>query len=162
MRGWVANRFYYQIHVPRNDTGVEAWVRLGEAVGLSAIELWSTEHVLPGVRAAVNDYINCTQQRPWQEGVCAALTELFAATIHAEQLVNWPAFYPWIEPLGLEYFRSKLRLTPQVIDAGLRVTLEYFRTRDDQLRALELLRLKLDLLWSILEAIQQGYAHHDG
>ncbi len=78
--------------------------------------------MLPGVRTVVNDYINLTQQRPWQEGVCAALTELFAATIHAAQLANWPTFYRWIEPSGLEHFRSKLRLAPQVIDAGLRVT----------------------------------------
>jgi pyrroloquinoline-quinone synthase len=162
MRGWVANRFYYQIHIPHDDTVVEPWVRLGEAMGLTANELWSTEHVLPGVRTAVNDYLNRTQQQPWQEGVCAALTELFAATIHAEQLANWPAFYPWIEPSGLEYFRSKLCFSPQDIDASLRVTLKYFLTRDAQLRALELLRLKLDLLWAMLEAIQQGFGPHDG
>jgi pyrroloquinoline-quinone synthase len=118
--------------------------------------------VLPGVRSAVNDYATVTQQQPWQEAVCASLTELFAAGIRAEQLANWPAFYPWIEPSGLESFRSNLCLTPQDIDAGLQVTLDYFQTRDAQLRALELLRLKLDLLWRILDAIQQGYGPHDG
>ena len=112
MRGWVANRFYYQIHIPRTDSVIEPWVRLGEAMGLNANELWSTEHVLPGVRAAVNDYVIRTQQQPWQEAVCASLTELFAAGLHAEQLASWAGFYPWIESSGLEYFRSKLRLRP--------------------------------------------------
>jgi pyrroloquinoline-quinone synthase len=162
LRGWLANRFYYQIHIPRKDTAVDPWLQFGEAAGLSANELWSTEHVLPGVRTAVNDYVNLTQQQPWQEAVCASLTELFAAKIHCAQLANWPAFYPWIESAGLGYFRSKMSLTPQDIQEGLRVTLEYFRTRDAQSRALELLRLKLDLLWCVLDAIQQGYGPHDG
>jgi pyrroloquinoline-quinone synthase len=72
------------------------------------------------------------------------------------------AYYPWIETSGLEYFRSKLALTPQDIQEGLRVTLEHFRTRDAQSRALELLRLKLDLLWCVLDAIQQGYGSQEG
>ena len=162
MRGWVANRFYYQIHIPRQDGAVDPWLRLGEAVGLDSNELWSTQHVLPGVRTAVDEYVDLTGQRPWQEGVCATLTELFTAALHAQQLASWPGFYPWIEPAGLEYFRSKLRRTPQDIDAGLRVTLDYFRTRDAQSRALELLRLKLDLLWSMLDAIQEGYGPPEG
>jgi pyrroloquinoline-quinone synthase len=162
LRGWVANRFYYQIHIPRQDAVIDSWLRLGAAVGLNANEMWSTEHVLPGVRTVVNAYVDHTQQQPWQEAACASLTELFAAEIHSAQLANWPAFYPWIEPAGLEYFRSKMRLTPQDIEAGLRVTVEYFQTRDEQSRALELLRLKLDLLWSVLDAIQQGYGPHDG
>ena len=162
LRGWVANRFYYQIHVPRTDVAVDPWLRLGEATGLSADKLWSTEHVLPGVRSAVNAFVNLTQQRPWQEAVCASLTELFAAEIHSAQLANWAAFYHWIEPAGLKYFRSKMSLTPQDIQQGLRVTVEYFRTREAQSRALELLRDKLDLLWSVLDAIQQGYGSYDG
>jgi pyrroloquinoline-quinone synthase len=157
MRGWVANRFYYQIHIPRRDTAVDPWLRLGEAMGLKANELWSTEHVLPEVRTAVNSYVNLTQQQPWQEGVCASLTELFAAEITGSQLASWPGYYPWIEASGLEYFRSKMRLTQQDIDDGLRVTLDYFTTRDAQMRALELLRLKLDLLWCVLDAIECGY-----
>jgi pyrroloquinoline-quinone synthase len=89
--------------------------------------------------------------------VCASLTELFAAEVHGEQLANWPALYPWIERSGLEHFRSKMSPTPQDIQDSLRVTLEYCRTREAQSRALELLRLKLDLLWSVLDAIEGGY-----
>jgi pyrroloquinoline-quinone synthase len=162
LRGWLANRFYYQIHIPRKDTAVDPWIRLGEAAGLSANELWSTQHVLPGVRTVVNAYVKLTREQPWQEVVCASLTELFAAQIHGAQLAAWPTLYPWIEPSGLEYFRSRMLLTPQDIETGLRVTLDYFRTREDQSRALELLRLKLDLLWSMLDAIQQGYGPHPG
>jgi pyrroloquinoline-quinone synthase len=156
LRGWLANRFYYQIHIPRKEAAIDPWLRLGEALGLSANELWSTEHVLPGVRTAVNAYVDLTQQQPWQEAVCASLTELFAAQIHGAQLANWASLYPWIERSGLEYFRAKMALTPQDIQEGLRVTLEYFRTREAQSRALGLLKLKLDLLWCVLDAIEDG------
>lgn len=157
MRGWVANRFYYQSHIPRGDAALDPWLRLGEAVGLCANELWSTEHVLPAVRTAVNSYVALTQQQPWQEGVCASLTELFAAEITGSQIASWPAYYPWIDAAGLEYFRSQMHLTQQDIDHRLQVTLEFFTSRDAQLRALELLRLKLDLLWCVLDAIECGY-----
>ena len=32
--------------------GIEAWTRLGEAVGISREELWSLQHVVPAVRFA--------------------------------------------------------------------------------------------------------------
>jgi pyrroloquinoline-quinone synthase len=40
---------------------------------------------------------------------------------------------------------------------GLRITLQHFRTRAAQTRALEILRFKLDLLWSILDALHLRY-----
>ncbi|MBA3476921.1 MAG: pyrroloquinoline-quinone synthase PqqC, partial [Lautropia sp.] len=112
IRGWVANRFYYQISIPIKDAavlancpdrdvrrqwvqrildhdgqgddpgGIEAWVRLGEATGLSRAEITDLRHVVPGVRFAVDAYVNFARQRPWQESVCASLTELFAPKIH--------------------------------------------------------------------------------
>ena len=42
------------------------------------------------------------------------------------------------------------------------VTLGYFVTRQAQLRALEILQFKLDLLWSMLDAIQLKYGLNDG
>ena len=187
VRGWVANRFYYQINIPIKDAavlsncperavrrrwirrilehdgsgddqgGIEAWVRLGEAVGLKSSELWSLEHVVAGVRFAVDAYVDFARRRPWQESVCASLTELFAPTIHRERLATWPKHYPWIDPGGLEYFRSRLSRAAQDVEHGLEVTLGYFVTRAAQDRALEILKFKLDILWSMLEAIQLRY-----
>ena len=39
------------------------------------------------------------------------------------------------------------------------MTLDYFRTPEQQLRALDILQFKLDILWSMLDAIQQAHAH---
>ena len=187
IRGWVANRFYYQINIPQKDAaiiancpdreirrqwvrrildhdgsegnagGIEAWIVLGEAVGLTRDQLWSQLHVQPGVRFAVDAYVNFARRAPWQEAVCSSLTEMFAPKIHKDRLANWPQHYPWIEADGLQYFRSRISLAERDVEHGLQVTLEHFTTRQQQERALEILQFKLDILWSMLDAIEKAY-----
>jgi len=187
IRGWVANRFYYQVNIPQkdgaiiancpdratrrrwvqrildhdgwgdNEGGIEAWVRLGEAVGLTREGLWSQRHVVPGVRFAVDAYVNFAKQAPWQEAICSSLTEMFAPRIHKDRLANWPTHYPWIDPDGLQYFRSRISLAERDVEHGLEVTLGHFTTRTQQARALEILQFKLDILWSMLDAIDKAY-----
>jgi pyrroloquinoline-quinone synthase len=137
---------------------LEAWVRLGEAVGLPATELWSMQHVLPAVRRGVDSYVDFARRQPWQEAVCACLTELFAPSVHRERLANWAFHYPWIEASGLEYFQARVAPVPVDFEYALRMTLEHFRTREAQTRALEVLRSKLDMLWSALDAVQRHCA----
>ena len=43
------------------------------------------------------------------------------------------------------------------MDHGLAVTLAHFTTRAQQQRALEILQFKLDILWSMLDAIEKAY-----
>ncbi len=192
VRGWVANRFYYEFNLPSKDAailancpdrdvrrewvrrlldrdgygadpgGLDAWVRLGQAVGLPAAELWSMQQVLPSVRVKVDSYIDFARKQPWQETVCASLTELFAPSVHRERLAQWPTHYPWIESAGLEYFRSRISLQQIDPEYALRITLGHFRTREAQTRALEVLRFKTDLLWSILEAVHLHYGQETG
>jgi pyrroloquinoline-quinone synthase len=187
IRGWVANRYYYQIAIPIKDAavlsncperevrrqwvqrildhdgygddpgGIETWVRLGEAVGLTREEIEDLRHVIPGVRFAVDAYVDFARRRPWQEAVCASLTELFAPKIHKERLANWPEHYPWIDPDGLQYFRNRVGQARRDVQQGLAVTLAYFDTRRLQQRALEILQFKLDILWSMLDAMQIKY-----
>jgi len=187
IRGWVANRFYYQVNIPQkdgaiiancpdresrrkwvrrildhdgwegNEGGIEAWVRLGEAVGLDRQDLWSQRHVVPGVRFAVDAYVNFARRVPWQEAVCSSLTEMFAPKIHKDRLANWPIHYGWIDPEGLQYFRSRISLAERDVEHGLQVTLDHFTTRDQQERALDILQFKLDVLWSMLDAIEKAY-----
>jgi pyrroloquinoline-quinone synthase len=187
IRGWVANRFYYQISIPIKDAamlancpdrevrrewvrrildhdgfgddpgGIEAWIHLGEAVGFSRAEIVSLEHVVPGVRFAVDAYVNFARTRPWQETVCASLTEMFAPKIHEQRLAGWPEHYPWIDPGGLAYFRNRLSEARRDVAHGLALTLEHFSTRPLQERALDILRFKLDVLWSMLDAVQIAY-----
>jgi len=187
IRGWVANRFYYQSTIPMKDGAIiancpdrevrrawvvrildqdgygeeeggnEAWIRLGDAVGIPRDELTSFEHVLPAVRFAVDAYLNFAKSRPWQEAVCSSLTEMFAPQAHQDRLATWPERYPWVNPEGLRYFRMRLAQARRDVDDGLRLTLEYFNTPALQKRALEILQFKLDVLWTILDAVQLAY-----
>ena len=187
IRGWVANRFYYQIIIPQKDAailancpdrevrrewiqrildhdghgddagGIEAWLRLGQAVGLTRDEITDLRHVLPAVRFACDAYLNFCRQRPWQEAVCASLTELFAPTIHKQRLANWPEHYPWIESDGLQYFRNRVTQARRDVEQGLAITLAYFDTRAAQHRALDILKFKLDILWTMNDAMAQHY-----
>ncbi|HEX5802526.1 MAG TPA: pyrroloquinoline-quinone synthase PqqC [Azospira sp.] len=187
LQAWVANRYYYQINIPIKDAailancperevrrhwvqrildhdgyageegGIEAWLRLGEAVGLDRETIISQELVLPGVRFAVDAYVNFARQRPWQEAAAASLTELFAPTIHQSRLSHWPDHYPWIEPEGYAYFKRRLNEAPRDVINGLAITMAHFNTRELQERAVAILQFKLDVLWTMVDAMMLAY-----
>jgi pyrroloquinoline-quinone synthase len=187
VRGWVANRFYYQINIPRKDAailancderavrrswvqrildhdgygddpgGIESWLRLAAAVGLERAEVEGLALLLPGVRFAVDAYVNFARHAPWPEGVCASLTELFAPQIHRQRLAGWPQHYPWIDAAGLSYFQARVGRAQRDVEFALAVTLERFATRAAQERALEVLKLKLDILWQMNDAMALAY-----
>jgi pyrroloquinoline-quinone synthase len=187
IRGWVANRFYYQISIPIKDAailancparavrrswvqrildhdgygddpgGIDSWLRLAEAVGLSRETVESLSEVVPGVRFAVDAYVNFARRAPWQEAVCSSLTELFAPEIHKQRLANWPEHYPWIDRAGLKYFQSRVSIARRDVEFGLAFTLDWFKTRAAQERALEILQFKLDVLWQMNDAMAQRY-----
>ena len=187
IRGWVANRFYYQINIPLKDAailancpernvrrnwvqrildhdgygddpgGIEAWLRLAEAVGLARAQVESLQQLLPGVRFAVDAYVNFARRAPWPEAVCASLTELFAPEIHRQRLATWPQHYPWIDPAGLSYFQSRVSLARRDVEFGLALTLERFDTRPAQERALQVLQFKLDVLWQMNDAMALAF-----
>ena len=187
IRGWVANRFYYQLNIPLKDAailsnctdravrrawvqrildhdgygddpgGIESWLRLAEAVGLSRDATESLHQVLPGVRFAVDAYVNFARRAAWQEAVCSSLTELFAPEIHKQRLANWPQHYPWVDATGLHYFQSRISLARRDVEFGLDFTLNHFNTRELQQRAIEILRFKLDVLWQMSDAMAVQY-----
>jgi pyrroloquinoline-quinone synthase len=187
IQGWVANRFYYQVCIPIKDAailsncpdravrrswvqrildhdgygdepgGIESWLRLAEAVGLSRSRVESLVDVLPGVRFAVDAYVNFARRAPWQEAVCSSLTELFAPQIHKQRLANWPEHYPWIDRAGLHYFQSRVSIARRDVEFGLAFTLDHFRTREQQERAVEILKFKLAVLWQMNDAMALRY-----
>lgn len=188
IQGWVANRFYYQTRIPLKDAaimancpdaatrrkwvqrildhdgyddsegGIEAWLRLGEAVGLDRDVLLSEQRVLPGVRFAVDAYVSFARRAVWQEAACSSLTELFAPEIHQSRLDSWPQHYPWIEKEGYGYFRGRLGQARRDVEHGLQLALEYCNSVEKQQRMLEILQFKLDILWSMLDAMTMAYS----
>jgi pyrroloquinoline-quinone synthase len=186
LQRWVANRFYYQRCIPLKDAailsncpevdvrrvwiqrildhdgtaegggGIESWLRLGEALGVPRDELESERRVLPGVRYAVDAYVNFARSRPWIEAVASSLTELFGPAAIRVRLAALEEHYPWIDPAGLEYFRSRLDQAPRDADHALGLVLERCTTRDQQERAVAALKFKTEVLWAQLDAIERG------
>ncbi len=141
--------------------GIEAWIRLGTSTGLSREEVTDLRHVVPGVRFAVDAYVEFARTRPWQESVCASLTELFAPKIHKQRLATWPEHYPWIDSDGLLYFRNRVTQARRDVEHGLNITLDYFNTPELQQKALEILNFKLDVLWQMNDAMALRYGLPD-
>ena len=187
LQGWVANRFAYQAAIARKDAailancpdrevrrrwirrihdhdgtadgegGIEAWLRLGEAVGLTRQEVEDERHVVPGVRFAVDAYVTFARTRPWVEAVASSLTELFAPDLMADRLAAFERHYPWIDPGGLAYFRARLTQAPRDSEHALQVVTERCRTPEQRAAAVAALSFKCDVLWSMLDAIDRAH-----
>jgi pyrroloquinoline-quinone synthase len=191
VRGWVANRYYYQCRIPVKDAailancddratrrrwverlldhdgrddhqgqhagGIESWASLGVAVGLRRDVLDAFTEVKPGVRFAVDAYVNFAREAPWQEAVISSLTEMFAPQIHRDRLAGWPRHYAWVDQRGLDYFRTRIPLAGRDVEHGLEVARQWCITRARQQRAIEILSFKLDVLWSLLDAVERAY-----
>jgi len=181
---WVANRFYYQVNIPIKDAaivsncplrevrrlwlhriidhdgtqgdegGIGAWLRLGEACGLSRDEMLAHRRVAPGVRFAVDAYVSFARTQPWPIAVASSLTELFAPDLMSKRLEAFECFYSWVEPRGLEYFKDRLTQARRDSGEGLTLTLTHCTTREMQEAAVRALRFKCDLLWAMLDSIQ--------
>jgi pyrroloquinoline-quinone synthase len=217
LRGWVANRFYYQRNIPIKDAailsncqvrevrriwihrildhdgvpssavesavlsgdntqpdalgtahatatasetegGIEAWLRLGEACGLSRKELLEDRHLQPAVRFAVDGYVNFARTQPWPVAIASSLTELFAPDLMATRLAAFEKFYSWIDVGGLDYFRRRTTQARRDSDEALAITIEYCDTPQLQCEAVRALEFKCDVLWSMLDVIHHAYA----
>jgi pyrroloquinoline-quinone synthase len=186
LQRWVANRFYYQKCIPLKDAailancpavevrrawiqriidhdgtadgtgGTESWLRLGEALGVPRADLLSEQRVLPGVRYAVDAYVNFARQKPWIQAVASSLTELFGPAAMRARVEALERHYPWIDPAGLEYFRKRLVQAPRDAQYALDVTVEHCRTPEQQDAAVAALRFKTEVLWAQLDAIERG------
>ena len=137
--------------------GIEAWLRLGEACGLTREEITDHRHLVPGVRFAVDAYVTFTRTRPWVEAVASSLTELFAPDLMGERLAAFEKYYTWIDPEGLAYFRNRLFQAPRDSEHGLEVVTEHCRTPEQQANAVAALSFKNDVLWSMMDGIDRAY-----
>jgi pyrroloquinoline-quinone synthase len=183
LKTWATNRYYYQRSIPLKDAailsncpdrevrrswikrivdhdgsassagGIEAWLRLCHAVGATREEVESEKLVVPGVRFAVDAYLTLARTRPWLEAVASSLTELFAPTLMAKRIEAFEQHYPWVDPEGLAYFRSRVTLAKADSDYALSLVLGRCGSRAEQERCLAALETKCDILWAQLDAI---------
>ena len=136
--------------------GVEKWLQLVEATGLSRLQAVRGEGILPATRYAVDAYIHFVSTRPHLEAVASSLTELFSKRLIALRMEKLRAFYPWLSS-GLDYFTGRLTQAPEDAEFALSWVVKHARTREEQEAAHAALRAKCDILWAMLDALYYAY-----
>ena len=186
LQAWALNRYYYQSVIPIKDAiilsrstdpefrrawrkrivdhdgdgtrpgGIEKWIQLAQATGLDRERVVSEREILPGVRYAVNAYLDLVSKRTFLEAVASSLTELFSRDLIALRIDCLRQHYPWLSH-GLAYFDARLTQAPEDAQFALAWVTEHAHTRAEQELAIEALRTKCDILWAQLDALYFAY-----
>jgi pyrroloquinoline-quinone synthase len=186
LQAWALNRYYYQSRIPIKDGtilarsedaefrrawrkrifdhdgdgahpgGIEKWLRLVEATGLTREQAERGDGILPAVRYAVDAYVDLVRSGTFLEAVASSLTELFSGKLIALRMDALRKYYPWLSG-GLDYFQGRLTQAPDDAAFALAWVVKHARTREEQEQALRALRAKCNILWAQLDAIYFAY-----
>jgi pyrroloquinoline-quinone synthase len=187
VQAWALNRFYYQAMIPRKDCalmskmedralrlewrhryfdhdgigdddgGIERWLRLTDALGLSRDYVTSLKGILPGTRFAVEAYLHFVRDRSVLEGIASSLTELFAPGIHSERISGMLANYPFIDESMMGYFQKRLTQAPRDVEFALTYVKAQATTPEAQQAVVDALIFKTQVLWAQLDALHFAY-----
>jgi pyrroloquinoline-quinone synthase len=186
LQAWALNRYYYQSRIPIKDAiilsrsedrdfriawrkriidhdgdashegGIERWLKLGEATGLSREIVHRGDGVLPATRYAVDAYLDLVRSKTFLEAVASSLTELFSRDLIAFRMDALRKHYPWLSG-GLDYFTARLTQAPEDAKFAFEYVAEHAVTRLQQEAAISALRRKCDILWAQLDALYFAY-----
>ena len=188
LQAWALNRYFYQSRIPIKDAvilarteepafrlawrkrildhdgdgtkpgGIEKWLKLVEATGLSREVALRGDGILPATRFAVQAYVDFVSMRPHLEAVASSLTELFSRKLIVLRIDRLRQHYPWLAS-GLDYFTGRLTQAPEDAEFALSWVVKHARTREEQDKAHAALRAKCDILWAQLDALYFAYVN---
>ncbi len=188
LQAWALNRYFYQSRIPIKDAailarsedpafrlawrkrildhdgdatkpgGIEKWLKLVAATGLSREQAICGEGILPATRYAVQAYVDFVSSRSHLEAVASSLTELFSHQLIALRMDRMRQHYPWLSG-GLDYFTGRLAQAPADAEFALAYVVKHARSRDEQDQAHAALRAKCDILWAQLDALYFAYVN---
>jgi coenzyme PQQ biosynthesis protein C len=186
IQAWALNRYYYQSRIPMKDSlllaksddpafrrawrkrildhdgdhdgygGIEKWIQLAEASGISREQVIPCNGVLPGVRYAVDAYLALVRDNPLLIAVASSLTELFSRDLISLRMDKMRLHYPYLVP-GLAYFVGRLTQAPEDADFALDYVSTHAETRVQQEQVIQALEQKCAILWAQLDAIDYAY-----
>src|SRR5580704_11766057 len=186
LQAWALNRYHYQSRIPIKDAailarsedaafrvawrkrildhdgddtkpgGIEKWLRLVEATGLSRDQAIRGDGILPATRYAVQAYVDFVSTKSHTEAVASSLTEMFSKKLITLRVDRLRRHYPWLSG-GLDYFSGRMTQAPEDADFALAWVVKHARTREEQDAAHNALRAKCDILWAQLDALHQAY-----
>lgn len=186
---WALNRYCYQSAVPRKDAafvsrvmdrqlrrdwlhrvmehdghgddpgGIERWLVLTDALGLSRDYVVSMKGALPATRFAVEAYVTYVREQPLNVAVASSLTELFAPKIHKERIAGMLENYDFIDDKVMAYFKKRLVQAPNDAGFALDFIKTHCKTRDEQEACVDAVRFKCNVLWVQLDALYHAYVN---
>jgi pyrroloquinoline-quinone synthase len=181
---WVINRYYYQTRIPIKDAlivakspdsvfrrgwlrriidhdgivagqgGLELWLRLGEALGISRGRLASLNEVLPGVRFACDAYVTFVSGASLVEAVASSLTEFFSPDLMVRRIAAFEQHYGFVNPQALEYFRERVPRARRDSYEAIEFVLDHAVSRELQEACIQALIRKTEILWHLLDCVQ--------
>lgn len=183
LQDWVLNRFYYQRIMPVKDAlvlaklpssearrqwitrivdqdgtdtnpgGLDSWLRLADAVGLGRESVLDDGNVAPGVRFAVDAYVNFCRLSSWEECVAATLTQLAVPELMRRRSEALRRHYPWVAADGLDYFQRHQTQAAAESASALKLLSEGLSSPEGYDSAVSAVAFKCDVLWAMLDAI---------
>ncbi|WP_263419713.1 pyrroloquinoline-quinone synthase PqqC [Terriglobus albidus] len=186
LQAWALNRYYYQSRIPIKDAlvlaksddpafrrawrkrildhdgdesgygGVEKWIQLAEAAGVSREDTIACKGVLPAVIFAVDAYLALVRDSSLLVAVASSLTELFSRQLISLRMDRMKLHYPYLEP-GLAYFVGRLTQAPEDAAFALDYVTRHARNREEQEQVIHALERKCEILWAQLDAIEHAY-----
>ena len=116
--------------------GIEKWLKLVEATGLSREQAIRGEGILPATRYAVGAYVDFVSSRTHLEAVASSLTELFSKESH--HLARGPAAANTTHGFRAASIIFKARMTqaPEDANFALAWVVKHARNREEQELAL--------------------------
>ena len=186
LQAWALNRYYYQSRIPIKDSlilaksedpafrrawrkrildhdgdqtgfgGIEKWLQLAEATGLSRQQVIPCDGVLPGVIFAVDAYLSLVRDSSLLIAVAASLTELFSRNLISLRMDQLRLHYPYLSD-GLSYFEGRLTQASEDAAFALDYVVAQATTRPQQEEVIRALERKCAILWTQLDAIDYAY-----
>lgn len=190
MQAWALNRYCYQAVIPRKDAmilshaedpafraewrkriedhdsddgwngGIARWLKLATGLGLDRDLVVSQRGALPATRFAVGAYLSFCTDRSLLEAVASSLTELFSPVIISERVPAMLARYDYVTEDILEYFKPRPVQASRDADYALAYVRQHADTPEKQQAVINALVFKCDLLWAMLDALEQAYGDH--
>jgi pyrroloquinoline-quinone synthase len=187
VQAWALNRYCYQAAIPRKDAaflsrttdrslrrhwikrildhdgygpeegGIERWLVLTDALGLSRELVVSMRGALPATRFAVEAYVRFVREEPLVVAVASSLTELFAPSIHRERISGMLEHYDFVDERAVRYFRQRLDQADSDADFALEYVKTNAHSRTEQEACIDAVRFKCDVLWAQLDALYAAY-----
>jgi len=186
LQAWALNRYYYQSRIPIKDSlllaksddpafrrawrkrildhdgdqdgygGIEKWIQLAEATGLSRDQVVPCTGILPGVVYAVDAYLALVRDSPLLIAIASSLTELFSRKLISLRMDQLRLHYPYLAH-GLSYFEGRLTQAPEDAAFALDYVSKHAATRVEQEQVVRALERKCAILWAQLDAIDYAY-----